>query len=255
MEKVNLTPYSWSPGKVKEALPDDASAITATVLHALCDQMWVSQRRYEIKSPATEVRVALGLDIEAYKEAVLTLLDAGLLLRRYDDDNALNWVSPMLEEQWKGIEESDRAAKRHADRLEHENRQTMSRTSVRRRVSGLSPCWEPTVKYLSVDDRNVMGYMGWLPTSKFESRGQVVLISDEEVNSLILKYPDKDVLGEVTEIFTELMNNPSRRPGAVRMMDIINVWLSGEARKSYQGVNVHQLEDHLEHLPEMESVG
>ncbi len=252
MSPVKENAYCWDPVAVRAALPADAPAITPIVLHALLDAMWLSEARVEIASPATKVRTLLGLERAEFQAAVTALIGAGLLQRLEDLGGKISWRSPLLVETRERIESLDRLAEKRAEKRAAKEAQDAIRQSMRRRVGGQAPASMPKVTYLKVAEREAEGFKGWLPTSSFDRNGQAVVVTDVDLQSIVERFPEKDVRSILGDMLQDLMRRPGMRPPANRMLPLVEKYMRGEAKPSRQSVDLDSLGDALEDLPDFD---
>lgn len=251
---VNQTEYPWNPFTVRAALGDSAPKMAAIVLHALCDAMWMSDTPSQIVSPAASVRALLGIGQEEYRESILALMNAGLLESSYDLGGRLVWRAPALVAAEARLYEADREADKMRSIRRAKEESVARRLSLRARVGAAPPNPVPSILYLKISERSVLGFDGWLPAARFDRNGQAVPVRESEIELLSKKHPGKNIREVLSRMFEELMQRPLRRPSPARMAETIDRWMEGDLRAQKTETNINKISDALEELPDFESI-
>lgn len=200
----------------------------------LMDLVWLSESKFRIDYKPAELAEQMGFEEAEVEEAIDTLSadSCGLIDLIYLLDPPGYVVQcPYLEAIKKKM--LGRMEQANSVSLASDIKKSNTLSSVQR-VMGGEANMEPTVGYLDGQEiaRDSALYSNWLPTALFAQGGQVFYIRGLLKESLMKRFPDRDLSSDFEDMFRYLMDNPDRRPYYGVMNRFIARWLTRNVAKS-----------------------
>lgn len=242
--------YEMNPAILKmNATWCDLDVVERGVFRDIVDLLWLSDKQYRMPYDSDFISQNVGMKKERVEQVIAKMVvgETPLLNEEFDLGEGGFFLScPLLREQ---IMSHQRWVREERHKTLLKNKERDSSLSLVSRINQTKTPTQPHVAYLKPEDRILNGYVGWLPTDRFDTQGQVYYVRDSFLSMLKESYPDEDVEFQVQKIFTWLVKKQYGRKRLSMMNRFIINWLENQAefreRESDTGIEIEQELDRL----------
>lgn len=225
-ESFSIEPEVLAQSKGYQSCPMSHKGLLLEILSLV----WASEKQYTMPIPS-ELHANLGVekdDIESLLSAVSNqgILDKQLCLEAGD----LVLHSQLLEKSHKSQHMQNLKEQQITKKMQKSQQESNSLfDSLNEKRKG----HEFSMGYLAPEERNLIDFTGWMPTSRFDANGQIYYVRSFFREDLIKEFPIIDVDMELNKIFRYLADNPERRKNLAYMNRFLRIWMGNASNPSY----------------------